>query len=91
MENKPRAVECYEKSLEIQETLPSPDHESMAITYYNTARMYEDFGNNAAALKHAECSVNSARKAYGPGHAEVKDNDETPAKTKVERFLMSHL
>lgn len=46
----------------------------MSITYYNTARLYEDFGNNATALKHAESSVNNARLGYGPDHSEVKDN-----------------
>jgi hypothetical protein len=46
----------------------------MAITYYNTAIMYDGLQNYAAALKHAERSVNSARLAHGPDHQEVKDN-----------------
>jgi hypothetical protein len=73
MENNSAAVECYEKSLKIQEVLPSPNHASMAIIYFNTARAYEDLQNCAAALKHAERSVNSARLAYGSDPSKVKD------------------
>jgi tetratricopeptide (TPR) repeat protein len=72
MKNKSAAIECYEKSLKIQEMLPAPNHKSMSIIYYNTARIYEELQNYGAALKHAECSINSARLAFGPEHSEMK-------------------
>ncbi|CAF4591842.1 unnamed protein product, partial [Rotaria socialis] len=64
----------YEKSLKIQETLPSPNYSSMSVTYYNAALMHRELENHEAALKHAESSVETARLAFGPDDKEVKDN-----------------
>ncbi|CAF2138543.1 unnamed protein product [Rotaria magnacalcarata] len=74
MGNKCVAVEFYEKSLKIQETLPSPNYSSMSVMYYNAASMHRELENHEAALKHAERSVETARLAFGPDHTEVKEN-----------------
>jgi uncharacterized glyoxalase superfamily protein PhnB len=70
------AIEYYNKSLKIQETLPTPNHSSMATMNYNIARAYEQLQNYTTALPHAEYSLNSARLAFGSDHPEVKKNQQ---------------
>lgn len=67
-------IEFQEKSLEIQETLSSPNYKSMSIAHYNLALTWKKQGNLPSAIKHAECSVHAAIKHYGQGDAEVKEN-----------------
>ncbi|CAF4250721.1 unnamed protein product, partial [Rotaria sordida] len=65
MNKKTDAVKFYEKSLEIQEASSSPNHSSLYVIHFNTARDYEDLGNYNAAIKHAERSLFHARSAFG--------------------------
>jgi tetratricopeptide (TPR) repeat protein len=64
----------YEKSIQIQEKLPTPNYQLLAVAYYNMARAYEELQDYQQAVKYAECSVQMARQAFGSDHSEVTEN-----------------
>ncbi|CAF4948943.1 unnamed protein product, partial [Rotaria socialis] len=62
----------FEKSLRIQETLPSPDYSLTHALRIKTAQIYESFKNYGAALQHAESYVSEASSVLGSDHQTVK-------------------
>ena len=69
-----KAVEYYEKALEVHETFPLKNQAMLASAYFNAATACEGLRDPQKAIQYAEKAVEAARLAFGVNRSETKEN-----------------
>ena len=71
MGNYVKALQFYEKSLKIKETVLGPEHPDTAQTYNNMANVYDDMGDYPKALEFYEKALKIREAVLGPEHPDT--------------------
>ena len=66
-----KALEYYEKSMEIQRKSLPPNHPDLATSYNNIGQVYSNMGEYSKALEYYEKSMEIRRKSLPPNHPDL--------------------
>ena len=66
-----KALEWYEKGLEIQLKTLGPNHPSTAATYFNLGALYANMKDYKTSLENLELALAIYLKSFGPHHPDI--------------------
>ena len=66
-----KALESYNRSLEIKKIGLPPNHPSLATSYNNIGLVYDNMGEYSKALEYYEKDLEITKKALPPNHPDV--------------------
>ena len=81
-----KALEWYEKGLEIKLKTLGPDHPSTATTYFNLGALYDNMKDYKTSLENLELALAIYLKSFGPNHPQYIRIKSWIAEDRLRRY-----